>query len=43
MKTCIDVVAVVFITLGVLYLIENRKQIQNSIIKPITNMVKGNN
>ena len=43
LKTCLDVICVAFITLGVMYLVDNRKQINNAVIKPITNLMKGNN
>mgnify|MGYP003290247834 CR=1 FL=1 len=41
MKTCTDVICIALITMGVLYLIENKKQIKNTVMKPIQNLMNG--
>ena len=41
MKTCTDVICIALITMGVLYILENKKQIKNSIMKPIENLMNG--
>ena len=43
MKTCTDVICIALITMGVLYFLENKNQLKNSIVKPITNLMNGNN
>jgi hypothetical protein len=43
MKTCTDVICIALITMGVLYILENKNQLKNSIVKPITNLMNGNN
>jgi hypothetical protein len=42
MKTCTDVVCIALITMGVLYILENKKQLKNTIMKPLNNLMNGN-
>ena len=42
MKTCTDVVCIALITMGVLYILENKKQIKNSIMKRMEKLMNGN-
>ena len=41
MKTCTDVICIALITMGVLYLIENKKEIKKTVMKPIQNLMNG--
>lgn len=43
MKTCLEIAWIALATMGVIYLIDNKKKIKNTLIKPITNMLSGNN
>ena len=42
MKTGTDVICIALITMGVLYILENKKQLKNSIMKPIEKLMNGN-
>ena len=42
MKTCTDVVCIALITMGVLYILENKKELKNTIMKPINNLMNSN-
>ena len=43
MKTCLEVACIALATMGVIYIIDNKKKIKNTLIKPITNMMGSNN
>ena len=43
MKTCTDVICIALITMGVLYILENKKELKKTIMKPINNLMNGNN
>ena len=42
MRTCTDVVCIALITMGVLYILENKKQLKKTIMKPINNLINSN-
>lgn len=42
MKTYVEVMVIALATMGVLYIIDNKKQLKNSILKPVTKFMKCN-